>query len=650
MKYKIGLSIVLAFSVGMSSLVITTTQQRPVLAAVESVETEPVNDLDEWQATAVSREEAKNWGKEDSGICLYSLEKSLPSFVSEGGGDYGYRNLTENQQLAYDKLYESAQSVVTDEKDDASISCSLSSGHTLSLDELYQLIIAFSADHPEFYWMDRSFSYYTYGGKVSSVKINADSEYDTAAVREKFDEQIEKNLASLQEKTDAVQDVYEKVRIVHDWIVSRIDYAYISGTRQPEDASWAHNILGVMSDDYQAGVCESYADTFAFVMNVLGIPNVYVEGDGITSSGSGRHAWNMVSFDGGQTYCDIDVTWDDFNDGNDADSKVCHYNWFAMPDNRFSLAHAANTSSGTEFNWLYDLPETVATMEYTYYKKYDAMADASNVYDLASATAFVKKAANAAKAPNDRMVLLVSDATVFRWLNWVDSSYNFYCSFSNMTDGQLPYDGYERYMNVDRSRYADPTTAPTATPTVTPTVAPTAAPKVTPTVAPTTVPTAPTATAAPTVAPTTTATVTTPTPTVPQVPTATPTPTASSDQTTPVESTDQTTKTEVQQTEIVSTTSVIKKKKASIKSVKNKKGKKIVVKCRKMSGAAGYEVQYSVNKQFKKKTKKTGSSVSFTLKRLKKKTYYIRVRAYDMENGKKVYSKWCSVKKVKVKK
>lgn len=69
-----------------------------------------------------------------------------------------------------------------------------------------------------------------------------------------------------------------------------------------------------------------------------------------------------------------------------------------------------------------------------------------------------------------------------------------------------------------------------------------------------------------------------------------------------------------------------------------------------MSGAAGYEVQYSVNKQFKKKTKKTGSSVSFTLKRLKKKTYYIRVRAYDMENGKKVYSKWSSVKKVKVKK
>ena len=66
MKYKIGLSIVLAFSVGMSSLVITTTQQRPVLAAVESVETEPVNDLDEWQATAVSREEAKNWEKEDS--------------------------------------------------------------------------------------------------------------------------------------------------------------------------------------------------------------------------------------------------------------------------------------------------------------------------------------------------------------------------------------------------------------------------------------------------------------------------------------------------------------------------------------------------------------------------------------------------------
>ena len=34
----------------------------------------------------------------------------------------------------------------------------------------------------------------------------------------------------------------------------------------------------------------------------------------------------------------------------------------------------------------------------------------------------------------------------------------------------------------------------------------------------------------------------------------------------------------------------------------------------------------------------------------KKKTYYIRVRAYKMNGKKKVYGKWSTVKKVKIKK
>ena len=40
-----------------------------------------------------------------------------------------------------------------------------------------------------------------------------------------------------------------------------------------------------------------------------------------------------------------------------------------------------------------------------------------------------------------------------------------------------------------------------------------------------------------------------------------------------------------------------------------------------------------------------------TLKKLKKKkTYFIRVRAYENVNGKNVYGKWSSVKRVKIKK
>ena len=47
------------------------------------------------------------------------------------------------------------------------------------------------------------------------------------------------------------------------------------------------------------------------------------------------------------------------------------------------------------------------------------------------------------------------------------------------------------------------------------------------------------------------------------------------------------------------------------------------------------------------KVKKTTKTVT---KLKKKKTYYAKVRAYKMVNGKTYYSKWSTVKKVKVRK
>ena len=40
----------------------------------------------------------------------------------------------------------------------------------------------------------------------------------------------------------------------------------------------------------------------------------------------------------------------------------------------------------------------------------------------------------------------------------------------------------------------------------------------------------------------------------------------------------------------------------------------------------------------------------YTIKKLKKKKYYVQVRAYRTVNGKKIYGDWSKVKSVKVKK
>lgn len=88
-----------------------------------------------------------------------------------------------------------------------------------------------------------------------------------------------------------------------------------------------------------------------------------------------------------------------------------------------------------------------------------------------------------------------------------------------------------------------------------------------------------------------------------------------------------------------------------LKSVKAGGKGKIVVKWKKSTAAKGYQLQYSTSKKFKSKKTKTTNKTSLTIKKLKKKkTYYIRVRAYKTVNGKKSYGKWSSVKKIKIKK
>ncbi|MCR5691848.1 MAG: hypothetical protein K6G62_06470 [Eubacterium sp.] len=93
--------------------------------------------------------------------------------------------------------------------------------------------------------------------------------------------------------------------------------------------------------------------------------------------------------------------------------------------------------------------------------------------------------------------------------------------------------------------------------------------------------------------------------------------------------------------------------KVKLSSVKNRAKKTLTAKWKKTSGAKGYQVQYALDRKFTKgKKSKIVTKTSLKIKKLKKKkTYYVRVRAYKLKtNGKKKYGAWSAVKKVKIKK
>lgn len=94
--------------------------------------------------------------------------------------------------------------------------------------------------------------------------------------------------------------------------------------------------------------------------------------------------------------------------------------------------------------------------------------------------------------------------------------------------------------------------------------------------------------------------------------------------------------------------------KTTLKKVKAAGKGKMKITWKRSSDAGGYQIQYAMNKKFTKKKKAVtaaAKSSSKVIKGLKaKKTYYVRIRAFKKQNGKKIYGKWSSVKKVKMKK
>lgn len=96
----------------------------------------------------------------------------------------------------------------------------------------------------------------------------------------------------------------------------------------------------------------------------------------------------------------------------------------------------------------------------------------------------------------------------------------------------------------------------------------------------------------------------------------------------------------------------LQRKPTKVKWLGKKTGKrKIIVRWKKVKDAKGYQLQYAYHKKFKKSKKTYTQKSVFTIKKLKKKkTCYIRVRAYKMNGMKKVYGKWSTVKKVRIKK
>ena len=91
--------------------------------------------------------------------------------------------------------------------------------------------------------------------------------------------------------------------------------------------------------------------------------------------------------------------------------------------------------------------------------------------------------------------------------------------------------------------------------------------------------------------------------------------------------------------------------KASVKSLKNIRKRKVKVTYKKVKYAKGYQIRIAENKRFNGYWNKYSTKTNCTFTRLDKNTrYYVKVRAYTKKGNKKVYGKWSKAKSIVVKK
>lgn len=356
---------------GMFSLVMILSNKRDVLASEECVIEIPVNYV--VSDTAVMTDFTTKI--EYDCTKLYSLTTNQ---TMQYKNDYGYRDLANRSNSEARKgFYANVERICNEYAlSDTSLTETTYFGeyvvsmvnysvYGLSANEAIETYVAYKYDNPQYFWLDNYVSYSLNG----YLYITSWQEYAQADVRKAYEELVMNKVAEYKNVASSYNTTYQKIKAIHDYIISEVDYAYDdNGT--PLEEVYAHNIIGVLDKTNKGAVCEGYAKTFSLMLNAIGVDNAYVVG----YAAGGGHAWNVVKMPDGNYY-NFDVTWDD-------GSTLGAFDFYFAIGKDFDLTHTPYTPNNTGVTFLYDLPN-IPTNSYEKTAKDESQKEESSNDSLA---------------------------------------------------------------------------------------------------------------------------------------------------------------------------------------------------------------------------------------------------------------------------
>lgn len=229
---------------------------------------------------------------------------------------------------------------------------------------LKQVINAVLADHPEYFWMSNDFLYQSSttesGLTYYLVTIKCYNMYANGTSREVAKNNLNITVGNYATSIDEALPDHIKAYLIHNAIIEDV-YFRNDILEKTEENIWAFTADGIFNSKYKSGLSSAYAKAYKAILDELGIPCIYVEGDYVLEdenkdevSTNIVEAWNEVYLNGNWYIVSLSLDDPETTTGKD----VLTYDYFNITS---EAASKKPTSLVPDNTWLPGIPECQGT-------------------------------------------------------------------------------------------------------------------------------------------------------------------------------------------------------------------------------------------------------------------------------------------------
>ena len=245
-------------------------------------------------------------------ICLCLTSCGFPNEQGDSGREVGqertsaaewyYDHFDEVHKNAYDAFRKAAEDPFSGEL--VSISGEKGSAGLIKAAELDSVYQGFLFDHPELFWLNRSYRYRICDAKEETADAVAVMPlFETREETERHCDEFIRIAGELLGSIKTANGSGETSGAVYDLLVSHA--AYTQEALYDPSLVNEHTAYGAIV--LKSAVCDGYALAYKYLMNRCGIECIVIPG---TVNGA-AHVWNTAFWDG--AWHEMDITWDASN-------------------------------------------------------------------------------------------------------------------------------------------------------------------------------------------------------------------------------------------------------------------------------------------------------------------------------------------------